>query len=250
MPRKRALRRVRLLRMTAWTASFAGLTGATVVLGAAPDAWHRQPDGLVGIGLGLVVALAGFAAVVRCLRADDRFAATEMSELRARGEDDQLPYGAYLRGNDVGLQASDQWLLYAALMTAVGVGFLVGGLVDARTGVTLSIAFSLVGFVPALVFSWLGTGTPYWLTEDRLVTRGPFRREVAWAEVERFRLSHRGSTVDDVHLADAIELQVADDRPLRWGALGITIRLPLVEASREEVLDLVQARCPNASILG
>jgi len=224
--------------------------GAGVVLGATPDAWHHQLDGLVGVGLGLVVAIAAFAAVVRCLRAVDRVAAREMSELRTRGEDDQLPYGAYLRGSDVGLQASDQWLLYAGLMTVVGVGFLVAGLVDARTGVTLGVAFSLVGLVPALVFSWLGTGTPYWLTEDRLVTRGPFRREVAWTQVERFRLSHRGSTVEDVRLADAIELQVANDRPLRWGALGITIRLPFVEASGAEVLDLVQARCPDAHILG
>lgn len=250
MPRKRALRRVRLLRMTAWAASFAGLTGASVVLSATPDAWHHQPDGLVGIGLGLVVAIAAFAAVVRCLRAVDRVAAREMSELRARGEDDQLPYGAHLRGRDVGLQASDQWLVFAAAATVLGAGLLVIGLADPRTGVEFSLAFSLVGFLPATLFAWLGTGTPYWLTEDRLVTRGPFKREVAWTEVERLRLSHRGSTVDDIHLADAIELQVADDRPLRWGALGITIRLPLVEASDDEVLDLVRSHCPNADILG
>lgn len=173
------------------------------------------------------------------LRSHKRVAADELHELRARGMDDGLPLGAYRDGQRVGLEASDTWLVVGVVMAVVGTVFAVAGAADPRVGWRFGLAFSMVGFLPAVLFFWLGTGTRYWLTPDGVATRGRRQASVRYADVERIVPLHRNSPIATPEAADAFELQVAHSRNRRWMGTEFTIRLMLVEVGGAELLPLL-----------
>ncbi|GAB3864354.1 hypothetical protein GCM10028801_33370 [Nocardioides maradonensis] len=214
----------------------AGLAGSVVALASARGVFGGRP---VAVALSGLLVVAGLGAAVWALRAVDRVHRHELAELTDRDGADGLPFGAFRRGDRIGLDASDVWLLLASILAVLGAFVLLTGLTDREMNRAAALLLPLVGFLPAAACAWCGSGTPYWLTEDRVIVRGPFRRHVRYDDVERFRVS-----------GTAIELQASVERPMRWGRLGLTMRLMLVAVDAPELLALLAERCPSAHVIG
>jgi hypothetical protein len=212
------------------------------MFGAAGDAWHHRPGGLVGVAFGVVLALAGLVCVSWALRAADRVGTDELETLRARGVDDGLPRGTFREDQRVGLEASDGLLVLAAVMAIVGVIFAVGGGIDPQVGWGVGLTVSLIGFVPAALCVRGGIGTKYWLTPEGVARRGRLQPDVKYADVERVVPLYRGSPVDSAAGAHALELQVPTS--VRPGGSGrdFTIKLGLLEVGGPDLLTLLEER--------
>ena len=224
------------------------LGGAAAVSGVG-DAVHDRPGGMVGVVVGLMIVVAGIGIVTWVLRAVTRVTKAEWQELRARGGDDGLPFGAFRQDQRVGLEASDRLLMFAVVTAGIGSVFLVSGVIDPQVGWRFGLGFSLVGFVPAALFLRLGTGVKYWLTPEGVARRRRLQSAVHWADVKRIVPMRRGIPVATSDYADALELEVrspehAQSRKVL--ATDFTIKLLLVEIGRDELLALLRERVHSA----
>ena len=200
--------------------------------------------------VGVVLVASGIAGVTWTVRTGHRVATGERQELRARGLDDGLPMGAFLQGQRVGLEASDQWLVFATLLVGVGLLFGVGGAIDPQVGWRFGLAFgSGVGFLPAAILFRVGTGTKLWLTSDG-IDRGRWpRRSVRWIDVERIVPLRRGTTPSALEDADAFELRLphAAQRRSRFSRAN-TFAIPcrLLEISSADLFRMIEERATPA----
>lgn len=216
MPRKSQFRRTRRLRLAARAGVIAIALGGTVLLSAVHDVALRRSGGWPGVVVALVLVSAGIGVGLWVIRARGRSAASDAEELRAAGADDGLPMGAFRQGQRVGLEAADLWFVWGALTLGVGLLFAVAGATDAQVGWRFGLAFSSVGFVPAAMCFWVGTGTKYWLTRDGIETSRWPRRFMRWADVVRVVPLRHGSPAVHFERPDAIELQTA--KPVQGAA--------------------------------
>ncbi len=249
MPRKRQFRRLRRLRLIGGSGVIAVMLGGAAAFFGASDAVHHRSGGMVGVVVGLVLVVSGVGLATWALRAVPGVADAEWRELRARGGDDGLPLGAFRQDQGVGLEASDRLLVVGVVTAGIGLVFLVSGLTDPQVGWRFGLGFSMVGFVPAALFFRLGTGVRYWLTPEGVARRDTLQPVVHWADVERIVPMSRGIPVATSDYADAFELSVRSPeqaQPRRWLATGFTIKLLLVEISRDDLLPLLLERVHSA----
>ena len=219
--------------------------GGVAIFSAGADAFAHRPGGWQGVGVGLVLLAAGISAGTWAVRSSTRATAHDRHELREAGLDDGLPMGAYMQGQQIGLEAADLWLVWGTLAMGVGLLFGVAGVTDPQVGWKFGLAFSSVGFVPAALCFRAGTGTKYWLTSDGIETCRWLRRSVRWADAERIVLVKQGIPTQNASRMDAIELQTS--KPVRgtprwWPGTDLSIKAVLVEVGRHDLLAMIRER--------
>lgn len=169
--------------------------GAVVAVAAGADVARHEPGGWTGVAVGLVLALAASALLIRVMRTYARVEQADRRELRTRGGDDGLPLGVFREGQWVGLEASDRLLVLAGFSAAAGAVIVAATIADSRVGWQFGLSFSLVWFVPALFLLRLGTGVAYWLAPDGVLRRRRRHVAVRWDDVERVIPMYRGAWV-------------------------------------------------------
>jgi hypothetical protein len=225
------------------------MLGGTVAVSGADDGIHHRSGGWVGLGVGVMLLVSGAAALMWVLRTYAGTAVTDWEELRVEGDDDGLPLGAFRQGQRVGLEASDQLLILAALSVGLAVVILACGLSDPDVGSRFALGFSLFWLVPGALLGRLGTGVAYWLDPDGVVRRNRSRVAVRWVDVERIVPMRQGSPASNIGIADAFELHVRTrehPKPSRWLKPDFTLYLRLVETSRHDLWRLLDDRVRSA----
>jgi len=253
VPRKSQFRRLRRFHLVGNGGALAVFIGGASVFSAVGDAVHHRPGGIVGVIVGLALAAFGIGGATWAIGSGGRVAAAERQELRERRLDDGLPIGAFLQGQRLGLEASDQFWVIGTLLMGAGLLFLVAGATDPQVGWKFGIAFGSVGFVPAALSFRLATGTRLWLTPDGIERSRWPRKSARWVDVQRIVPLVSGSPSSGIDAANAIELQMSPSAR-GWARLSginnFTIRCQMLEISARDLLPLIQERMPRRQDVG
>lgn len=205
---------------------------------------------IAGIAAGLGLAAAALAVFVWSDGASRRAATKDAAHLRARGLDDGLPMGAFRRGDRIGLEGADLWVLFGGLAALFGTFFLMDGLMEPEVGLDGAIPIPMFFFALAALCLRLGTGLRYWLGPDGLETARWPRRSIAWRDVVRVVPRRMSESLPSFERAYQIELQRVLPDGWSWRSPQFTVYSRFLETPPASIGKLIEGHVERAVASG
>lgn len=153
-----------------------------------------------------------------------------------------MPLGAFQDGQRIGLEASDRCVMLAAVLAGFGVVFAVAGVADPQVGLRFAVP-SLVLRPGCLVrLAWHGNSVLADAGRNDKARETAAGRSVGRRRAERSPVS--GDTRRSPRARRHTRLQRVE--PPASGRTDVSIKLLLVEISRQDLLPIIQERISAA----